>query len=173
MTEPLLTVIIPAYNCRPFIEAAVLSCFRQGLEALEVIVVNDGSTDGTEIELRNKISDPRLVVVDTTNQGVSAARNTGISHARGKYITFLDGDDEFGAGTFEENVGLLESSPGMSWLFFPIQRVNEHGQDVDEISGTLLPSFHYPAVEELSAAESFLGISRREMPVCGGGDLSS
>lgn len=88
---PLISVVIPAYNCASFIAEAVDSVLAQDYPELEVIVVNDGSTDGTEAVLQSYGG--RIRLLTQANQGCAAARNHGLRHARGRYIAFLDGDD--------------------------------------------------------------------------------
>lgn len=107
--EPLFSVIIPTYQRRDAVAKAVLSALEQTIAAIEVIVVVDGSTDGTEVTL-HAIGDPRLIVVVQENRGASAARNAGIDHARGRYIAFLDCDDRFLPHHLADLLPLLEES---------------------------------------------------------------
>jgi Glycosyl transferase family 2 len=90
-----LSVVIPCYNVARYAEAAVMSALNQTLRDIEVIVINDGSTDDTRDVLRaiETLSDPRLKIIDQPNGGLAAARNTGIKAATGEFIAFLDGDD--------------------------------------------------------------------------------
>ena len=88
----LISVIVPAYNAGPWIEEAVRSVLAQTHTDLELIVVNDGSTDDTLIKVLS-FGDDRLRVVDQANAGVSAARNMGLALAKGDFICFMDGDD--------------------------------------------------------------------------------
>ncbi len=88
----LISVIVPAYNAGPWIEEAVRSVLAQTHTDLELIVVNDGSTDDTLNKVLS-IGDERLRVVDQANAGVSAARNMGLALAKGDFICFMDGDD--------------------------------------------------------------------------------
>lgn len=117
MTKPLVSVIIPAYNVEGYIEKTIESVLNQTYRNLEIIVVNDGSTDKTrEIAysiLRN--SGVNFKIIDQTNQGVSVARNIGIENASGDYIKFLDGDDRLPPNSIElllskaleKNIGIV------------------------------------------------------------------
>jgi glycosyltransferase involved in cell wall biosynthesis len=91
---PLVSVIIPAFNAEVFLERTLRSVLSQTYEALEVIVVNDGSTDQT-LEIAQAIAenDNRLYVISTKNGGVARSRNRGIEASRGRYLAFLDADD--------------------------------------------------------------------------------
>jgi len=91
MNDPLISVIIPAYNAENFVVDATESIFRQNYDNLEVIVVNDGSTDAT-LDVLGQFGD-RIRIISQENRGVSAARNTGIRAAKGSIIGFLDHDD--------------------------------------------------------------------------------
>ena len=166
MDNPTVSIIIPAYNCGDYIEAAVSSCLKQDYDNIEVIVVNDGSTDNTRIVISKFESDSRVRLFNRTNQGVSAARNFGIEQARGEYITFLDADDEFELNTISPNIKLLISCNDADWLCFPIQRIDKDGNYVDEISPYLLPSFKYPEFKRVNYADAFSQMSLRQLPTC-------
>ncbi|HEO98714.1 MAG: glycosyltransferase family 2 protein [Campylobacterales bacterium] len=89
-----VSIIIPAYNVENYIERCVKSGMNQTLKEIEVIIVNDGSTDRTqEIIEKNFSRDNKVVIVNKQNEGVSVARNYGVKIAKGEYIQFLDGDD--------------------------------------------------------------------------------
>lgn len=94
MDEPLVSIVIPVYNAQSFLERCLVSCRQQSYRNIEIIMVNDGSTDHSP-ELCRKYArmDRRFVFVSQKNAGVSSARNTGIRNARGVYITFADSDD--------------------------------------------------------------------------------
>lgn len=89
-----ISVIIPAFNVEKYIERCINSVIQQSLKEIEIIVIDDGSTDKT-LELIKEIekNDKRVIVIEQENQGSSAARNSGLKRARGKYISFLDSDD--------------------------------------------------------------------------------
>ncbi|TDG00318.1 glycosyltransferase family 2 protein [Paenibacillus piri] len=94
MKDVLVSVIVPVYNLEQYVGRALDSLLEQTLRSIEIIVVNDGSTDGSgtvaEAYARN---DGRIKVVHKTNGGVSSARNTGLELAQGEYVTFVDPDD--------------------------------------------------------------------------------
>lgn len=91
--DSLVSIIIPAYNVEKYVEKCVLSALNQSYENIEVIVVNDGSTDNT-LDILNKIPESdKLKIITKNNGGVSVARNTGIESAHGDYVVFVDGDD--------------------------------------------------------------------------------
>ncbi len=94
MREDLVSVIIPVFNTEDYVDSCLESVVSQTYRNIEIIVVNDGSTDGSLKVLRKWESmDCRIRVIDKINQGVSAARNTAIDEANGIYIMFLDSDD--------------------------------------------------------------------------------
>ena len=96
MNSPIVSVIIPVYNGEKYIAKCIESLLCQTLRDIEVIVVNDGSKDGT-LNIINQFSkrDRRVIVVDKVNEGVSVARNTGIIRSRGQWIAFSDVDDYY------------------------------------------------------------------------------
>ena len=98
-----ISVILPTYNNGKYIERAVNSVINQGIEELELIVINDGSTDNSAEILEDLAGKhPCIRVITQENRGVSAARNAGLDIATGDFVAFLDGDDTFRPGALEE-----------------------------------------------------------------------
>ena len=94
---PEVSVIIPVYNIEKFVEKCIRSVMGQTFRDLEILAVNDGSTDRSgEILERLAAEDSRIVYISQENRGVAAARNRAVDMARGKYLTFVDGDDYIG-----------------------------------------------------------------------------
>src|SRR5438552_2217371 len=110
----LVSVIVPTYNRRETIQAAIASVQRQTFADWELVVVDDGSTDDTAALIEG--SDPRLVLIRQKNQGVNGARNTGMLRARGQYIAFLDSDDEWLPHHLELSVAFFRAFPGEDFL---------------------------------------------------------
>ena len=88
------SVVIPLYNKEKYIESTIRSVLDQSHQDLEVLVVDDGSTDGS-LALAERFASDRVHIIRQENQGVSVARNTGIEHASGEFICFLDADDQW------------------------------------------------------------------------------
>lgn len=89
-----ISVILPIYNVAPYLDATFQSVINQSLEDIEIIAVNDGSTDDSEsIIQKYKQQDPRIISLYQENQGQSVARNTALQHATGQYIYMMDSDD--------------------------------------------------------------------------------
>ena len=97
-----ISVILPCYNAEKYLSACLNSLSSQSMRDFEVIFVDDGSQDGSLAVARHCAErNARIRVFSQANQGVSAARNLGLSHARGEWITFVDGDDELPPDAFE------------------------------------------------------------------------
>jgi glycosyltransferase involved in cell wall biosynthesis len=106
-----VSVIIPAYNRAGIIGRAIDSVLAQTFDDLEILVIDDGSTDDTVATVRS-IGDDRIRCIECkSNRGAGAARNKGIREARGKYVAFLDSDDEWLPEKLQRQVTLMESLP--------------------------------------------------------------
>ena len=111
--QPVVSVVMPVYNAAAHLAAALDSMLAQTFTDFELIVVNDGSTDGTA-QILSSYGDA-LRVVSQPNGGMSCARNAGIHLARGRYIAFLDADDRWLAPKLERQVTLLDEQPDLAF----------------------------------------------------------
>lgn len=116
---PFVSVIIPAYNCERFIAEAVESVRRQDHRPIEIIVVDDGSTDGTSAHVKNLGKDIRYV--HQSNRGPAAARNRGIEMAKGEVFAFLDADDYWPENKLEIQLAHLRRYPRIEVVLGRIQ----------------------------------------------------
>ncbi len=107
MIEP-VSVIIPAFNAKRYLSQAIESVHRQDHEPLEIIVVDDGSTDGT-LDLAERL--PGVRCVHQANAGAAAARNAGLAEARGDFLAFLDADDLWADGKLATQLAVLREDP--------------------------------------------------------------
>ena len=102
---PLVSVIIPVYNVVPYLQQSIESVIKQTYTNLDIIIVDDGSTDGSGRTCDNyQKLDSRIIVIHQENRGLSGARNTGLDIAQGEYIAFLDPDDMMLPNMIEETV---------------------------------------------------------------------
>jgi glycosyltransferase involved in cell wall biosynthesis len=107
--SPEVSIILPTYNRADTIRRAIQSVVDQTFQDWELLVIDDGSTDRTtELDLE---VDPRITLIRQENQGVYVARNTGLRASRGRYIAFLDSDDEWLPHLLDLAIGFLKSSP--------------------------------------------------------------
>lgn len=148
--KPLVSVIIPVYNCAGYIGECIDSVAEQTYDNIEIIVVNDGSKDGSE----NIIKDKRkryhnILYYKQRNKGVSAARNLGIKKARGEYITFVDGDDLVGKYLVECLVNQITCThPGRIIVSKPTQKINEFKERV--------LGYKKPVVKSISSSQALI-----------------
>ena len=115
--EPTISVVIPAYNAERTILTTIESVQKQTFSNLEIIIINDGSSDET-LDIIRKIVDPRIKCFSYENGGNSLARNRGISHATGEFISFIDADDLWTPDKLELQLAALqnsEASVAYSW----------------------------------------------------------
>lgn len=124
--SPLVSVIIPAYNAAQFIEETLESVFRQTCTNMEVIVVDDGSTDDTKSRLQ--AYDSRIHYIWQPNSGVGAARNRGIHAASGEYLAFLDADDLWDPEKLRAQLAVATRNPGSGLI--ACDGVRLYGKDV-------------------------------------------
>jgi glycosyltransferase involved in cell wall biosynthesis len=115
------SVIIASYNYGHLIGEAIRSVQEQTVDDLEILVVDDGSTDDTQ-DVLAAIDDPRLRVQRIDNSGVSVARNTALEIARGEFIAFLDADDRWLPTKLERQLALFESEPEVGLVFADFKR---------------------------------------------------
>ncbi len=136
----LVSVIIPAFNAATVIERTVRSVIAQSCAVLEILVVDDGSTDETgSVVKRLSADDSRISLLQQENRGVSAARNLGIKHARGEYIALLDADDIWFPEKIAKQVEVFRTSPDSVGLVYTQSvRIFEDGR----------PAVYSPGAEE-------------------------
>lgn len=118
MEEQLVSVIVPAYNTEKYISDMLYCLENQTYKNLQIIFVDDGSTDGTAQIIRNAVAmDKRIEYYFQKNQGVSAARNFGMAKARGEKIFFFDSDDTFEFDLIEECMRYAKANNVQSVLY--------------------------------------------------------
>ncbi len=113
--QPLVSVIMPAYNTASFIREAIDSVLSQDYSNKELIIIDDGSTDGT-VEIIQEYGDS-VTLLTQHNQGSAVARNTGLDTARGEYVAFLDSDDVWLSGKLSTQVAYMQNNPEIGMIY--------------------------------------------------------
>ena len=129
-TVPLVSVIIPCYNAAALVGRAVDSVLSQAWPDLDLVVVDDGSSD-TTVSVLSAYGE-RLRLVRQPNGGPAAARNLGLTHATGKYVAFLDADDWWELGKLTEQVAVLEARPEIGFCSTATRVVDSAGRTVGD-----------------------------------------
>jgi len=124
----LISVVIPCYNQARFLGKAVQSVLSQSHKELEVIVINDGSTDETEGVASQYLTDPRFRLINQKNAGLPAARNRGLSESHGDFLNFLDSDDWLGEDMIRTLVTALDQNPEIAFAYCDVQVVDAEGE---------------------------------------------
>jgi glycosyltransferase involved in cell wall biosynthesis len=166
--RPILSIIIPCYNYGTLLPRAIASVFLQSINSIEVLIVDDGSTDNSSqiIDQLQSIYGPKLIALRKENGGLSSARNFGIDNSRGTYILFLDADDELLPNSIEILLKEIQASPHIGML------VGSHITRFDNGSERMHPSIPFPSKadtrvraylleKKISIASSYAAIHRK------------
>lgn len=129
--RPLVSVVIPVFNQGDFVGDAIRSVLEQTYAPLELVVINDGSTDNTARVLHQ--FEGRARILDQPNRGAAAALNRGIRESRGPLVCWLSADDEFLPGKLEAQVAAFEGAPRMGMVHTGYERVDGEGRHLETI----------------------------------------
>lgn len=116
MLNPQIDVILPTFNRSHLIERAIKSVLAQSYQSFNLYVIDDGSTDDTELILKNYSHHPQVHIFKQENKGVSAARNLGIKYSHAEWIAFLDSDDEWLPQKLEKQVVFIDQNPHLRFI---------------------------------------------------------
>ena len=133
-----VSVVIPAYNCERYIKETIESALSQTYKDIELIVVDDGSTDGTG-EIVKSFSSKLKYVPQNKNTGPSAARNEGIKMATGEYVAFLDHDDVWMPNKIERQIRLFEDNGETALTYSNYLYVGQSGKEMGTLFDTVRP----------------------------------
>lgn len=150
--QAIVSVVMPVYNAEKTVVEAIESILVQSFQEFELIVVNDGSTDGTKEILERYAMDPRIRIHDQTNQGVTRSLNTGIALARGKYIARADADDFSDRKRLEIQHGFLERNPEVVLVASDFEKLYPDGKT----KRVELPPDHASLARQLFVANNIM-----------------
>ncbi|XGV98162.1 MAG: glycosyltransferase family 2 protein [Leptolyngbya sp. BL-A-14] len=149
---PKVSVVIPAYNAMQYLEATLESVLKQTFTDFEVLIINDGSKDHI-VEWFSQIKDNRVKLISQHNQGLSRARNTGITNAQGEYIAFLDADDLWEPSKLEKQVQYLDSHADVGMVSTKVVEIDEKGEVLAEVK---VPETEKISLEDLLLSNPIL-----------------
>jgi glycosyltransferase involved in cell wall biosynthesis len=155
MTE-LVSIMMPAYNSENFIDLAIESVLRQTYDNWELIIVNDGSTDNTP-DIIGKYSDHRIRVFHQENGGESAARNTALAQMNGKWVAFLDADDQYLPNHLFMTMDYLSTHPEKDAVYTDGYHINQHGKKLKSLSSRRRGPFEGRIFEDVVRASDVFG----------------
>ncbi len=130
MTQPTVSVLVPSYNHGCFIEEAIGSALASEIDGIEVVVVDDGSTDDSRERLRLVSRDDRVRVLEQENRGAHAALNRALENARGEFLFILNSDDAFPPNRLPRLVDELRAHPEAALASSWIQIIDDHGNEL-------------------------------------------
>lgn len=123
-----VSVVIPAYNARTYLQEAVASVLRQSVPPVEILIVDDGSTDGTLALARDMAAQhPWITVLTRPNGGSGAARNTGLAQVSGEFVLFLDSDDRLHDNAIRDHLAAFADRPGAVMVFGAYDSIDAQG----------------------------------------------
>jgi glycosyltransferase involved in cell wall biosynthesis len=129
--NPLVSVVIASYNMGKYLTHAVQSVLDQSYTNFEIIIIDDGSTDDTQVVLKPFLLDSRVKYYYQENKGQTVAKNKGISESKGHYIAFLDADDIWFPDKLEKQIPCFSLSPSIGVVYTNVEFIDEHGANVD------------------------------------------
>jgi glycosyltransferase involved in cell wall biosynthesis len=134
MSSPQVSVLLPTYNRAHYVAEAIQSALDQTFADLEVVVVDDGSTDTTS-EVLGRIADPRVRCFRQENRGISGALNTAFRSARGRYVAILNSDDRWLPDLLAEEVAILQASSNVGLVYARCQAMDSAGRPLARLTG--------------------------------------
>ncbi|WP_424095697.1 glycosyltransferase family 2 protein [Moorena producens] len=149
-----VSIIIPVYGVEKYIATAVKSVINQTYQNFEVLIIDDDSPDKS-VNICRKFSDNRINIIHQTNRGLAGARNTGIRHAKGDYLAFLDGDDLWLPHKLERHMEHLEKFPDVGISFSRSALIDE--------AGNFMGAYLMPKLTNITISDLF-----RESPIGNG-----
>jgi len=155
---PKISVIIPIYNDALYIQEAIKSVLSQTIEELEIIIINDGSTDNFEEKIEF-FNDPRIRIIEQINSGAAAARNNGIKNAKGKFLAFLDADDIWAPNKLKLQLEVLINREDINMVFGQVNEFYDSSiLGYDDLQKNVKTFVGYSPIALLISKKDFLSV---------------
>lgn len=147
MTHPVVSVIMPVYNVERYVAQAIRSVLDQTFTQFELLIIDDGGQDGS-VEICQGFRDPRIQIISQKNRGLAGARNSGIRHARGAYLAFLDSDDAWWPDKLAAHVDHLDNNPMVGVSYAGSRLIDDDGKPMN--------IYQQPKLKHISAYDVFM-----------------
>ena len=158
ITIPQISVIIPIYNDALYIQEAIRSVLSQGIEKLEILVIDDGSTDNFEEKI-NGFNDPRIRLIKQLNSGAAEARNNGIRNAKGEFIAFLDADDIWAPNKLKLQLEVLINRTDINMVYGQVKEFYDSSiLGYDDLQKNVMTFVGYSPIALLISKSDFLRV---------------
>ncbi|AFY92662.1 glycosyltransferase family 2 protein [Chamaesiphon minutus] len=144
IAAPKVSIVIPAYNAMTYLPDTLASVFQQTFYDFEVLLVDDGSTDSIQTWVAQTVFDRRVKLISQPNQGLSAARNTGITHSQSEYIAFLDADDLWHPTKLAQQVQWLDAHPTLGLIYNQTAQIDSAGTPTGRVLGSAISGNIWP-----------------------------
>jgi glycosyltransferase involved in cell wall biosynthesis len=154
--QPLVSVMMPAYNAEKYIAEAIESVIAQSYSNWELLVINDGSKDRTG-EIAAQFTDPRIRLIHQENAGEAAARNTALAHMRGEYVAFLDADDAYLPDHLQLTVGYLLEHPSRDGVYTDGYHIDPQGRRLKSLAARRRGPYEGWVFEKIVLASDMFG----------------
>ncbi len=127
---PKVSIIVPVYNVNNYVRDCITSCLNQSFKDIEIIIVDDGSNDGSSETIDTFRYDSRVEIIHKSNEGVVAARNDGLKIAKSEYVFFVDGDDNIPTNTIEKLYACIEQYPNADFVLGDIMLTDSNNKPI-------------------------------------------
>jgi glycosyltransferase involved in cell wall biosynthesis len=157
-TTTQISVIIPIHNDALFIQAAITSVLSQGVENLEIIIIDDGSTDDFEEKIKC-FNDPCIRLIKQNNSGAAIARNNGVKNARGEFLAFLDADDIWAPNKLKLQLEVLINHEDVNMVFGQVKEFYDSSiLGLDDLQKNVKTFVGYSPIALLVSKSDFLRV---------------
>lgn len=171
MKNPIFSVVVPSYNRAHLIERTINSVMNQTYQNFELIIVDDGSTDNTE-EIVSTITDSRVYFVKQQNAGACSARNLGIYHSKGVYVSFLDSDDEWMPTMLEKQLDAFNNDPLVGCVYSNVDVRDHNNTNISYTNYTLTGDIYSAVLKQgYMAPTSAVSVKKSLLEKIGGFDV--
>ena len=145
--NPVFSVVMPVYNVEDYVAEAICSVLDQSYPNFELLIIDDGGSDSS-LDICRLFKDERIRIISQENRGLAGARNTGIRHARGEFVAFLDSDDIWMDRKLEIHLAQFNQCPSLGVAYAPSRLIDENGAPIGVVQR--------PKIDDVAAKDVFL-----------------